>query len=145
MKAFALFNPAKFPLGQDIGLLVLRVGLGLMMAVGHGWGKVVNYTDRMNSFPDPLGVSSPVSMALAGGAEFFGALLLAAGLLTRAVALPLTFTMFVAGIIVQANAPFFGPQAPNKEFALIYLVGFLALFFTGPGKFSVDQVLFGRK
>ena len=39
---------------RSIGLLVLRLGVGLMMLTAHGWGKLAGFSDLADRFPDPL-------------------------------------------------------------------------------------------
>ena len=124
---------------NSVGLLVLRLS-GLIMALSHGYGKLTSYTERMDSFSDPLGVSSPVSMALVVFAEFFCGLALAAGFLTRAAVIPLITTMLVAVLIIHAHDPF-----QKQELGLLYLIPFIAVLIAGPGKYSLDAVLVGKK
>jgi putative oxidoreductase len=62
------------------------------------------------------------------------------GFATRFVSIPLIITMFVAVFIIHADDPW-----QKKEFALLYLVPFLTLLFTGAGKFSLDAVIKKRK
>ena len=123
-----------------LGLLVLRVAGGLIMAINHGQGKFNSFGDRMDSFPDPLGVSSPVSMALTVFAEFFCGLALAAGFLSRAVAIPMAITMLVAVLVIHIDDPF-----KKQELALLYLAPYLTILLVGPGKFSIDFLLFEKK
>lgn len=123
----------------SLGLLVLRVWVGLFMAFAHGWIKLTSFGERADQFPDPLGVSSPVSMGLAVFAEFFCALALALGLATRAAVIPLIITMFVAAFVIHGLDPW-----AKKEFALLYAAPFVALLISGPGKYSLDS-LFVRK
>lgn len=125
---------------RDVGLALLRIGAGLMMAFSHGLPKVQKLlADGEVRFADPLGIGAAPSLLLAGGAEFVCALAIAAGLLTRVMTLPLAFTMAVAAFIVHADDPF-----KKQEFALLYLVVFVVLFFTGPGRYSVDAWLSRR-
>jgi len=135
MKKF-LFSVGSSSLATNLGLLSLRLMFGLGMLCGHGWGKLLSYGDKMDSFPDPLGISSPVSLAAAVFAEVVCAALVALGLFTRAALIPLLFTMIIAAFVVHGGDPF-----GEKEMALLYLVGYAALFLTGPGKFSLDQKL----
>lgn len=135
MKLPNLDNPTL----RSWGLLVLRVGVGAMMMFAHGWGKLVNFGEKSASFKDPLGVGSEISMALATSAEFFAAFLVIVGLGTRLAAVPLVFTMLMAALVIHADDPW-----AKKEFALLYAVPFLALIFTGPGKYSVDAWLTKR-
>ena len=89
-----LFGPAPSAgIGYSLGLLLLRVSVGSMMLLGHGWGKLTSFVERSSSFPDPLGIGSPLSMALATGAEAFCALAVILGFATRWAAVPLMVTM----------------------------------------------------
>lgn len=124
----------------DVGLLLLRVYAGGAMLVGHGWGKLLGFSERSGTFPDPLGVGSPASLALAVGAEVGCSLLLIVGAFTRFAAVPLAFTMGVAGVLVHGADPW-----AKKELAFTFLAIFLALVATGPGRLSVDAVLRGKR
>jgi putative oxidoreductase len=124
----------------SLGLLLLRAGVGLSMLLGHGWSKLQNFSSLSGSFPDPIGLGSTLGLILAIGAEVGCAILIVLGLLTRIAALPLAFTMLVAGLIVHAQDPW-----QKKELAFVYLAAFLALALTGPGIFSLDRWLWGRK
>ncbi|MBL7852196.1 MAG: DoxX family protein [Cyclobacteriaceae bacterium] len=123
------------PLLPDLGLLVIRLSLAVFM-LPHGLPKLLYYTERMDKFSDPFGIGSPASLALAIFAEFFCSILLGLGLLTRFALVPLIITMATAAFIVHAGDPF-----GDREKALLYLLGYLGLFFTGPGKISVDGLL----
>lgn len=138
LRFFLTTNPAK--LQFDLSMLVLRVGIGLLMLCGHGWPKLANFSDRMGTFSDPLGVGSPLSLALAVFAEVFCSLALIAGFLTRLALIPLIITMVVAALIVHGADPMFG-RGPSKELALLFFLPFLAIFLAGPGRFSADAWL----
>lgn len=131
-----LFDPGQHSGAASFGLLLLRLAAGGMMAYGHGWQKVQKYSDLVDRFPDPIGVGGPNSLLLAIGAEVGAAILIVLGLGTRLAAVPLIVTMVVAAFVIHADDPF-----AKKEFALIYLAPFLALLFTGAGRFSVDALL----
>ena len=121
-------------LGQDVGLLILRVGLGLMMALGHGWPKLGRLSADPVKFADPLGLGATASLVLAIGAELGCSLLLIVGLGTRLAAVPLLCTMLVAALIVHGGDPW-----KKQEFALLYALPYLALICTGPGRLAVDH------
>lgn len=120
-------------------LLFLRVWVGAMMAFGHGWGKFASYAERSATFSDPLGVGSATSLALAIFAELFCSIALALGVFTRAVAIPVIFTMVTVITIVHANDPW-----GKKELPLMYLAPLVVIMILGPGRYSVDA-LFSRK
>ncbi len=126
----------------DIGLLIMRLWAGLIMIYAHGWGKLVNFSERADAFPDPLGIGSTASLALAAGAEVFAALLLAVGLATRIVAVPLLITMLVAA---YAHAIMWGDPFGDYELALFFATAYLMFIFTGPGKFSLDHLVEQRR
>ncbi len=140
MKNFILcyqFETSRQEFASSLGLLVLRVSVGLMMAFSHGLGKLKLYfnTDTIK-FPDPLGVGADLSLLMAGGTELVMSLLIVIGLATRIACIPLIFTMLVAVFIIHGDDPF------NKmEFGLLYLFPYIALFLMGPGELSLDYVL----
>lgn len=121
---------------SSIGLLVLRVGLGGLMFSAHGLPKLLGFAEKSETFSDPLGVGSVVSLSLAVFAEAFCSLAVVFGLATRAAAIPLIVTMLVAAFVVHAGDPF-----GKQEFPLLYAIGFATLVFTGPGRFSADWAI----
>lgn len=125
--------------GRDFGLLLLRVAFGVLMLL-HGWGKLQDLIGGGGAgFPDPLGVGPQLSLAMAVFAEFFCALALVLGFVTRLALVPLIATMAVAFFLVHGGDPF-----DQRELALIYLAAFVGLLFTGPGRYSLDAT-FGRR
>ena len=127
------------PQSVDLGLLVLRVALGVQMVYGHGWEKLASFSEKAGSFNDPLGVGSTTSLALAVTGEVLCSLLIALGALTRLAAVGAIVTMSVAFFLVH-HAQLVGKQ-PNGELAFVYLVGFVTIFLAGPGRFSIDSKL----
>ena len=87
-------------------------------------------------FGDPIGLGVPTSLYLSAFAEFICAILIILGLLPRLASIPLIINMAVAFFIVHA-ADDFG----TRELSLLYMGMFLTLFFTGPGRYSVDGSL----
>lgn len=123
----------------DFGLLFLRLTFGLMM-MGHGFGKVQDLIAGKAGFPDPLGIGSLPSLALAAFGEFFCALAVVVGFKTRWAAIPAAITMLVAAFIFHASDGW-----EKQEFPLLYASAFLALVFTGAGKHSLDAWLKKRR
>jgi putative oxidoreductase len=122
--------------GLSIGLLVLRVWVGLIMAFSHGLGKLTNFGQRSANFADPLGVGSPFSLSLVVFAEFFCSLALVLGIFARGAVIPLIITMLVAAFVIHGDDPF-----RKKELALMFLAPFVTVLITGPGKYSLDRLL----
>lgn len=136
-----LFPP--FPtLRGSAGLLILRVVAGTAMAL-HGWPKIQNATSWMG----PDATIPPALQAAAAVAEFGGGIAWVVGLLTPLASLLIGCTMAVAAGMfhIPAGDPFVasGP-GPSYEPALGYLAIALALLLIGPGRFSLDWLLFGR-
>ncbi|MGL4550712.1 MAG: DoxX family protein [Gemmataceae bacterium] len=128
--------------GLDLGLLTLRLGFGLMMLVGHGIPKFQGYSTILEKgFLDPFGMGAANSLTAAVVSETVLAAMVAAGLLTRLACIPLVVTMAVAAFVAHANDPVFLGGGAAKEPALVYLIAFLTLLFTGPGRFSVDGLM----
>lgn len=116
----------------DKGIAILRISLGATMLIAHGFPKLMGFSNIAPYFPDPLHVGSAVSLGLAVFAEFFCALLLISGTAIRAACVPLIITMAVAFFLVHGADPF-----AKKELAFLYMTGFIALFVSGAGAYSL--------
>ena len=103
----------------------------------HGWPKLMSFGERMDGFADPIGLGSAFSLTLIVFAEVVCSALVVLGLWTRAALIPLVIGMAVIVFVVKGDAPF-----PEKETALVYLFAFVALLFTGSGRYSVDRISF---
>lgn len=141
---------------SSIGLLILRVGVGGFM-LSHGWGKLqMMLAGEFDKFSDPIGLGSGLSLVLMVLAEFVCALLVVLGVATRFAATPIVFAMAVAAFVAHGNDPWTMEQGAklfmtgaakswaSKEPALLFLIPFLALVFTGAGKLSIDGLIWPR-
>lgn len=149
--------PAAAPdLYSGLGLLILRVGIGGYMLT-HGWSKVqMVRAGQFAMFGDPIGIGSELSLFLVMVAEFICALLVIVGLGTRFAAVPIVIAMTVAAFVAHGSDPwtmeqgaklFMSGQAQfwgSKQPALTYAIVFLALVFTGAGRFSIDRLIHDR-
>jgi putative oxidoreductase len=116
------------------GLLVLRLWFGLVLAFGHGVGKIANYEKFVAGVGGKHGIPLPeLTAPFAIASEFLGGILLAVGLFTRAAAVAIIGTMFVVAFWVHGSDPFM-----KKEFALAYAVAAIVVLISGPGKYSLD-------
>jgi len=129
----------------DIGLLVLRVVLGIIF-IGHGSQKLFGLFGgaELNGTIKWIG-----SMGLrpawfwglvASLSEFGGGVLLLLGLLSPLGSLGIIAAMLVAIIQVHWSKGFWNTKG-GIEFPLTNIAGALTLAFTGPGKYSLDSVL----
>jgi putative oxidoreductase len=125
------------PVSEDAGLLVMRLGAGGSILFAHGWPKLAHFGDKMDTFGDPIGLGPAFSLGLITFAETVCAALVMLGLWTRLSTLPLIIGMAVAAFIAHGDDPF-----KQQELSLLYLTVFVALFFTGSGRFSLDRLKF---
>ena len=117
----------------NLGLLILRVGFstGLMT---HGYGKFLRVINGNFKFSDPLGIGASLSLILASFGEFIAPIFIIVGWKTRLFSIFPAFTMLVAFTIAHDGDPF-----SRKEKSLMYLIAFIAIYFTGPGKYCIDK------
>jgi putative oxidoreductase len=128
---------------QDVGLLILRIGIGIAFMV-HGAPKLLGGPERWASLGGAMGnlgiTFAPTFWGfMAGVAEFGGGLLLVLGFLFRPALFLLLFTMIVAAtqhIVTGQGSPWHAIEAG---------VLFLSLIFIGPGRYSLDERAYQRK
>jgi putative oxidoreductase len=119
----------------NFGLLVLRLGAGILMAY-HGYMKLENYDEISTKFTSFLGLSPAITLGLVIFAELVCALLIAIGLFTRFACIPLIISCTYA-MLKAHQGDIFG----KGELVTLFLIAFLTLLFTGPGKASVDSMI----
>jgi putative oxidoreductase len=122
-----------------LGPLVARIVTGWVF-LWTGWAKLTNLPLVTENFAG-WGLPAPAILApLASGIEFFGGLLLIAGLLTRVSAGSLGVVMIVAIAFVQwPEVDSFLTLVGLEE--VMYLALFLWLAIAGAGRLSIDYLL----
>jgi putative oxidoreductase len=124
---------------KPLGLLLLRVALGVIF-VYHGYPKLFGRTpDAMQWFAH-LGLPG-YFVYIAGVIEFFGGLMLIAGLFTRIAGLLLAGEMAV-GLWAVHNIISNPMAVGNYELPLVLAASTFALATVGAGLISFDQALF---
>ena len=124
---------------RDLALLILRLSVGLLMLT-HGIPKLTGFNQIVSEGGFiPVFGSVALGLGLTVMAEVFMSVFLAIGLFTRFSLVPLIVTMLVAVFVAHASDPL-----SVKEHALLFLFPYLALMLTGPGRLSVDHLLFKR-
>ena len=116
-------------------LLVMRIFFGIMFLT-HGYDKLMVHSSMSYLFADPVGLGSTVSFWMVVFAELVCSLALIFGILQRVALIPMIIAMAVAFFMVHSGAPF-----AAKELSFIYMIIFVLLFITGPGKYSFDAVI----
>ena len=124
----------------SLGLLALRIiaGAGIIL---HGYAKIHN----ISGFASAMNIPVPLA-ALSVFTEFLGGMFILAGFLTPLAALMLCGNMLVATVsTINGGAPFLMKSGVTGwEFPAIYLAIFFAILTLGPGRFSLDAVVFRK-
>ena len=125
-------------LAASLGLLILRLSIGLMM-LHHGQEKLADPQQFASTYVASLHLPFPLFFAYAAGfSELIGSWLVVLGLFTPLGALALTSTMAVAAFQHILTAGF---NIYVLELVVLYLGGSLAILLAGPGRFSFDAGL----
>lgn len=130
---------------EDLGELALRVTTGGLLA-GHGAQKLFGWFEgrgfrSTKGWLESMGLQpGGVWAGLAGASEFGGGVLSALGFLHPLGPVATTGAMLMAATTVHAGKPVWvtsgGAELPVTNIAIA-----LALVMTGPGRFSLDNLL----
>ena len=134
-----LFNIGTNNTTSSLWLLLLRVAVASFMLT-HGWPKFQNLILGNFQFADPIGIGVKASLVLVVFAEVLCSILIFIGLATRLATIPLIINMIVVVFVVAAKDGF-----AKQEFPLLYLLIYITIAVFGPGKFSVDAAIGGRR
>ena len=121
--------------GISFAALILRLALGAM-TLPYGFSKLTSFASRTGNFADPFHIGPMPSLILAIFAEVFCAVFIILGLFTRFACIPLIITMAVA-LGFANHWQLFG----DGQRAALFLVGYIVLLVTGPGKISLDRFI----
>lgn len=124
----------------NIGLLVIRLGIGAMFILAHGLPKLLGGPARWKAVGgamSTLGISfAPTLWGFAAAmAEFGGGVLLIFGLFTRFASTAMAFTMLVATLQHLAG----GETLLQSSHPIEVGVTLLGLAFLGAGAYSLDR------
>lgn len=134
-----IFSP--LPLWQTNGIALIRIIIGLSL-IYHG-SEMFDRGTMNDYFKWDMFKDSPFSkISVYGGkaSELISGLLLLMGLLTRVACLMVICTLGYVAFFVGHGKVWYEDQYPF----LFVLFGFIFIF-TGPGAFSLDNVIFKSK
>ncbi len=130
---------------RNIGLLILRMGLGIMFIL-HGYPKMFGGPEmwtEVGMAMQYLGIDfAPMFFGfMAGVAEFFGGIFILLGLFFTPSVVLLFLVMLVASVKNIATAEGLANYSHSIELAVV----FLSLVLIGAGKYSLDKKLQQRR
>jgi putative oxidoreductase len=139
-----------FQTNDNMAATILRIVLGLII-LPHGAQKLLGwfggfgFTGTMNFFTETVHLPWIIGL-LVIMIEFFGSLMLIAGLATRVVSILMIINF--AGVIISSHIPYgffinwLGNQkGEGYEYHLLVIGMALSLLVSGGGKFSADSLL----
>ena len=123
---------------KDTALLILRVITGTVL-IHHGFEKLANIENFADAFVRPLHIPFPIFFSyVAAFSEIGGSWLLILGLATRFGALAIVGTISVAIYHALVTSGF---NIFLLELLLLYFASATSIALTGPGNFSIDEVI----
>jgi putative oxidoreductase len=125
---------------QDVALLLMRIVIAGYLVFNHGWSTLQNFLNGVAEYPDPLHFGPRNTMALMVFTELGCASFVVLGLFTRLLSIPVAIGFSVAVFVHHWPDPFGWKETPS-----IYWASFIAFAILGPGKYSLDYLLFKRK
>lgn len=129
-----IMNTEKY---ADLAPLLIRLGVGLIF-IYAGWGKLTGI-EGTTGFFDSIGIPMAGLMAwVVAIVEFVGGIMILTGFRIQVPALLLAFIMLVAILTTKLDAD---QVFRAMRLDLLLLLTSLGLFFSGSGKYSVDDAI----
>ena len=130
-----IFSTTYNPLQLDLLIFFARIMIACLMMT-HGLPKMSKMLAGNFEFADPIGLGEKTSLIIVVLSEVGCSVLLILGLASRIALFGLIFTMFVIVFVTHAS-----DSIGEKETPVLYLLTFVMLFVSGPGKFSLDYLI----
>jgi putative oxidoreductase len=123
---------------EDLGKLLLRISVGFVLLF-HGYSKVLGGIEWIKGILGQVGLPGFLAYGVYLG-EFVAPLLVILGFRTRIAAPVIVINMLMAIFLAHRNQIFWIKEAGGGwaiELDALFLLGALALFFIGGGKFGI--------
>lgn len=124
---------------NDIGKLVLRLGVGVLMLF-HGVHKIIHGIDGVKALTTKGGLPEIMAYGVYIG-EVVMPILIILGLYARVASVVLGFTMVTAIYLAYGNSllALGKTGGPVYELALLYLIMCVVIFLQGSGKYAIND------
>jgi putative oxidoreductase len=123
----------------NIALLLFRVFAALALLRTHGLPKLLNFQATEDHLPTLLGLSGEITIYYAIFANVFCAVFIMVGFLTRLSGLFILSITLTGLFVIHINDPVKMQDGP-----LIYSIVFIFLAYIGPGKYSIDNLIYQK-
>jgi len=130
-------NKENFWTNSDVGLLIVRIALGGIIFF-HGFHKLMHGTDDQFQILASNGIPG-VFIYFVYISEVLAPVLIVLGVFTRISCLTIIVTMIVVFYALPFPIGLDVHGAMNIESQLYFLLLPIALFFTGPGRYTVKK------
>lgn len=121
------------------GMLFLRIAASIEIAVVHGFKKIGVGVAAAEQIPNPLHLPEFFNNAFATSANIVFPFFVLIGLFTRLATLPTLAVTLTGYFVVHWN-----DSLLQKDTPFIYSVIFLAILILGPGKYSIDNIIYKK-
>ena len=130
-----IFQLQSIPVNAEIGLLVIRLWVGIGLFAKHGIEKFIHFGQMQQHFPDLLHLGSTTSLLFALLSDGICSVLIIIGLATRLSALIVVINLTIVFLLMHQ----FSFVKEHAELVYLYLVAMLTILIAGPGKYSIDN------
>lgn len=131
----------------DLALLFIRILFGFEMGF-YGLSKLQTFSENANSDfwakdVNFLGMGGAITLGLVIFSELFCSVFFLIGLFTRLSLIPLIFTMlYILVVLDHFEIIFWDENGIQIQSVFKFLVFYVLIFMTGPGKYSLDHRFF---
>ena len=126
-------------INTNLGLLIMRLGVGGLMLL-HGISKIFGGIDAVKHILESSGIPAFLAYGVYVG-EVIAPIMILIGFRTRLAAAVMALSCFVAAATYHPGGIFSLNETGGWSLELIglYLIGSMALFFTGAGRYALSS------
>jgi putative oxidoreductase len=135
MKTFKKINNFNDSLlSFDFGMLFFRIAIATQLIIVHGLKKIGIGTEMAEKVPNPFHFPDILNQSLAIASNLIFPLFVILGWYTRLATIPILAITLTGYFVVHWGDPLLVSDIP-----FMYSLGFLFIFCSGPGIYSIDR------